>query len=156
LEARLDRKHHAVVVVAEGAGQALLQDADHEARDASGNPRLQDIGVFLRDQMARYFAERNKEVSIKYIDPSYIIRGILANAVDAEYCLLLGQHAVHAGMAGRTAMVVGYWNQYFTHLPIALAVTRRKQLDPDGEVWHRVLEATGQPASMVGHAPCQR
>jgi 6-phosphofructokinase 1 len=153
LEARLDCKHHAVVVVAEGAGQELFQGADHGARDASGNIRLKDIGVFLHDQMARYFAQCGKEVSIKYIDPSYIIRGIPANAVDSEYCLLLGQHAVHAGMAGRTDMVVGYWNQHFTHLSIALAVARRKQIDPHGEVWHHVLEATGQPASMVERSP---
>lgn len=154
LEARLHRKHHAVVVVAEGAGQELLQAPDHRTHDASGNLRLQDIGVFLRDQVARYFARRDTEVSIKYIDPSYLIRGIPANAVDAEYCLLLGQHAVHAGLAGRTNMVVGYWNQHFTHLPITQTVARRKQLDPQGEVWHRVLEATGQPASMVGQPAC--
>ncbi|MBM3223570.1 MAG: ATP-dependent 6-phosphofructokinase, partial [Candidatus Tectomicrobia bacterium] len=152
LEDRLDRKHHAVVVVAEGAGQELLQDPKRLAHDASGNLRLHDIGVFLRDQIVHYFAQCDKETSVKYIDPSYIIRGIPANAVDAEYCLLLGQHAVHAGMAGRTNMVVGYWNQHFTHLPIAQAVSGRKQLDPQGEVWQRVLEATGQPASLVGQS----
>jgi len=152
LEKRLDRKHHAVVVVAEGAGQDLFRDPAHRARDASGNVRLQDIGVFLRDQMTHYFTRCHKEVTIKYIDPSYIIRSIPANSVDSEYCLLLGQHAVHAGMAGRTEMMVGYWNQNFTHLPIALAVAGRKQLDPDGTVWHQVLEATGQPASMMGKA----
>ena len=149
LEARLDLKHHAVVVAAEGAGQDLLRSPDSPAHDASGNVRYHDIGVFLRDQMARYFAERGKEVTIKYIDPSYIIRGIPANSVDSEYCLLLGQHAVHAGLAGRTDMVVGYWNQRFTHIPISVAVARRKQLDPEGDVWQRVLEATGQPASMA-------
>jgi 6-phosphofructokinase 1 len=131
LEERLDRKHHAVVVVAEGAEQELLQVSPHLT-------------------LARYFAQRGKEVTIKYIDPSYIIRGIPANSVDSEYCLLLGQHAVHAGMAGRTDMVVGYWNQHFTHIPIEIAVARRKQLDPEGDVWQRVLEATGQPASMTG------
>ena len=150
LEARLDQKHHAVVVVAEGAGQDLLQSSSGSTHDASGNVRYRDIGVYLRDQIARYFAERGKEVTIKYIDPSYIIRGIPANSVDSEYCLLLGQHAVHAGLAGRTDMVVGYWNQRFTHIPIHVAVARRKQLDPEGDVWQRVLEATGQPASMVG------
>ena len=149
LEQRLDLKHHAVVVVAEGAGQEILQDPIHLERDASGNIRLKDIGVFLRDQMAQYFRQRGKDVTIKYIDPSYIIRGIPANSVDAEYCLLLGQHAVHAGMAGRTDMVVGYWNRHFTHMPIALAVASRKQIAPDGEIWQRVLEATGQPASML-------
>jgi 6-phosphofructokinase 1 len=150
LEDRLDRKHHAVVVVAEGAGQVILQSPQHQTFDASGNVRYQDIGVFLRDQIARHFASRGKEVTIKYIDPSYIIRGIPANSVDSEYCLLLGQHAVHAGMTGRTDMVVGYWNQHFTHIPIHVAVAHRKQLDPTGDVWQRVLEATGQPASMVG------
>jgi 6-phosphofructokinase 1 len=149
LEERLDRKHHAVVVVAEGAGQDILRAPLHLAHDASGNVRYQDIGVFLRDQIARHFANRGKEVTIKYIDPSYIIRGIPANSVDSEYCVLLGQHAVHAGMAGRTNMVVGYWNQHFTHIPIGIAVARRKQLDPEGDVWPRVLEATGQPVSMA-------
>lgn len=149
LEKRLERKHHAVVVVAEGAGQELLQAPAHLARDASGNVRYQDIGGFLRDQITRHFAKRVSEVTVKYIDPSYIIRGVPANSVDSEYCLLLGQHAVHAGMAGRTDMVVGYWNQHFTHIPIGVAVARRKQLDPHGDVWQRVLEATGQPASMT-------
>ena len=81
-----------------------------------------------------------------------MIRSLPANAVDSEYCLLLGQHAVHAGMAGRTNMAIGYWNQHFTHLPIALAVARRKKLAPSGEIWQRVLEATGQPAAMIGQS----
>jgi 6-phosphofructokinase 1 len=152
LEERLDRKHHAVVVVAEGAGQDVLQVPHRLTYDASGNVRYQDIGGFLHDQIAQHFAARCKAVTIKYIDPSYIIRGIPANSVDSEYCLLLGQHAVHAGMAGRTDMVVGYWNQHFTHIPIGIAVARRKQIDPAGDVWQRVLEATGQPADMAGTA----
>jgi 6-phosphofructokinase 1 len=109
----------------------------------------------LRDEIGRYFAARQKDITIKYIDPSYIMRPA-ANAMDSEYCLLLGQHAVHAGMAGRTDMAVGYWNQYYTHLPIALAVARCKQLDPHGAIWRSVLEATGQPAAMVGAAPSTR
>ncbi|GIX49434.1 MAG: ATP-dependent 6-phosphofructokinase [Candidatus Tectimicrobiota bacterium] len=151
LERRLERKHHAVVVVAEGAGQELLQDPARVERDPSGNIRLKDIGAYLRDEIVRYFARRQLPVTVKYIDPSYTIRSLPANSLDAEYCLLLGQHAVHAGLAGRTNLVVGYWNQHFTHVPIALAVARRKQLDPQGETWQRVLEATGQPASLVGH-----
>lgn len=147
LERRLDSRHHAVIVVAEGAGQELLEKSTHQQRDASGNVRLQDIGVFLRDEITRYFADKKKEITIKYIDPSYMIRSLPANAIDSEFCLLLGQHAVHAGMAGRTDMVVGYWTQHFTHVPIALAVACRKQLDPQGTVWQSVLQATGQPAT---------
>jgi 6-phosphofructokinase 1 len=142
---RLAHKHHAVIVVAEGAGQDLLQDPAHTLRDASGNLRLLDIGIFLRDQLQRYFAQQGTEITIKYIDPSYTIRSLPANAVDAEYCLMLGQHAVHAGLAGRTEMTVSYWNQHFTHVPMALAAARRKQIDPHGDVWQGVLEATGQP-----------
>lgn len=149
LERRLAQKHHAVVVVAEGAGQDLLQDPDHPEYDASGNLRLKDIGPFLCREINRYFAARGTEVTIKYIDPSYIIRSVPANALDSEYCMLLGQHAVHAGMAGRTAMVVGFWNQHYTHVPIAVAVAQRLQLDPHDQTWQRVLDATGQPALMV-------
>lgn len=148
LERRLDEKHHAVIVVAEGAGQELLQDPRRPEFDESGNLRLKDIGVFLRDRIKAYCAARSQDITIKYIDPSYIIRSLPANSVDSEFCLMLGQHAVHAGMAGRTNMMVGHWNQQFTHVPIPVAVADRKRLDPHGEIWQRVLEATGQPVSM--------
>jgi 6-phosphofructokinase 1 len=150
LERRLAHRHHAMIVVAEGAGQKMLQDPANQQRDASGNVRLQDVGVFLRDHITRYFAAQGIETTIKYIDPSYLIRSLPANALDSEFCLVLGQQAVHAGMAGRTDMVVGFWNQSFTHMPIALAVGQRKQLDPQGLEWQSVLQATGQPASLVG------
>lgn len=144
LEARLRLRQHAVVAVAEGAGQTWLR-GEHVERDASGNPKLVDVGVYLRDTIARHFRMRGLECTVKYIDPSYSIRSLPANALDAEYCLALGQHAVHAGMAGCTDTMVGYWNQHFTHVPISLAAAPRKQLDPSGELWQRVLGATGQP-----------
>ena len=97
--------------------------------------------------------KRGQPMAIKYIDPSYIIRSLPANSIDSEYCLLLGQHAVHAGMSGRTGMMVGYWNQRFTHVPLRLATGQRKQIRPDGKVWQRVLGATGQPRSMARSAP---
>jgi 6-phosphofructokinase 1 len=150
LEQRLAVKHHAVVVVAEGAGQDLFGDQGSAARDASGNVKLRDIGVFLRDRIAAHFAERHVPVALRYIDPSYMIRSLPASALDAQFCLILGQHAVHAGMAGRTDTLVARWNGHFVHVPIPLASTARKQLDPTGQEWQRVLETTGQPASMVG------
>jgi 6-phosphofructokinase 1 len=149
LQRRLELKQHAVVVVAEGAGQDLLQNAAQD-RDASGNVKLGDIGVFLRDEIRRHFAKSNLPVDVKYIDPSYIIRSVPADANDSEFCLLLGQHAVHAGMAGRTNMVVSFWNRNYVHVPNPIAVATRRQLDPCGEIWRGVLEATGQPAAMVG------
>ncbi len=146
LEERLGNKHHAVIVVAEGAGQDLMEDSGGDACDASGNVRLKDIGVFLQDRIVNHFATRGIEATLKYIDPSYMIRSLPANSTDSAFCLMLGQHAVHAGMAGRTDVVVGYWNQRFVHVPIALATASRRQVDPNGELWPRVLEATGQPA----------
>jgi 6-phosphofructokinase 1 len=145
LERRLEHAQHAVIVVAEGAGQDLLQREGPADRDASGNVKLVDIGAFLKGRITEHFAARDTPVTLKYIDPSYILRSLRANALDAELCLMFGQYAVHAAMAGRTGMSVSYWNQRFTHVPLAVMVGRRKQLDPGGELWHAVLGATGQP-----------
>jgi 6-phosphofructokinase 1 len=146
LDERLAQRGHAVIVVAEGAGQDLLSSMGD--RDASGNVRLADIGVFLRDRIQEHRRGRGADVSLKYIDPSYVIRSAPANARDAAFCTVLAHDAVHAGMAGRTDMVVGFWKHEFTHVPIALAVSERKQIDPSGRLWNHVLAATGQPRAM--------
>jgi 6-phosphofructokinase 1 len=146
LEQRIKRRGHAVIVVAEGAGQDLL-DRGRE-RDASGNVKHGDIGVFLRDAVADHFTRKGTAISLKYIDPSYAIRSVPATAHDSAFCLLLGQSAVHAGMSGRTNMVVSFWNHLFTHVPIPLAVSARKKIDPDGTLWSSVLASTGQPRDM--------
>lgn len=147
---RLQRRQHAVIVVAEGAGQDLLQDPEHVECDKSGNIKLKDVGVFLRDRIQSYCAEQNIEVSIKYIDPSYTIRSQPANSNDSAYCLILGQNAAHAGMAGRTDMVVGFRHGSFTHVPNTLVAGNRKHVDPAGEEWQYLVQMTGQPSSMVG------
>jgi 6-phosphofructokinase 1 len=146
LESRLRRRAHAVLIVAEGAGQDYVKDPSGKT-DESGNPVLGDIGTFLRDRIKRFFKEQTDlAVNLKYIDPSYLVRAAPANAHDAIYCIQLAQHAVHAGMAGKTGMLVGAWNGRFTHLPIALAVGKRKTLSPEDPLWLSVLESTGQPA----------
>jgi 6-phosphofructokinase 1 len=146
LKERLGKRGHAVIVVGEGAGQDLMEKTD--ARDASGNIRLGDVGVFLRDQIRHHFQKAGSEATLKYIDPSYTIRSMPANSRDSVFCLLLGHNAVHAAMAGRTNMVVGFWKNEYTHLPISLAVSGRKQIDPEGKLWTSVLTATGQPKAM--------
>ncbi|MBW2059294.1 MAG: ATP-dependent 6-phosphofructokinase [Deltaproteobacteria bacterium] len=143
LRRRLEKRHHAVVVVAEGAGQDMLGEPGEH--DESGNNRLGDIGLFLRDQIRAYLAGVGMEATLKYIDPSYTIRSMPANPHDSVFCLLLGHNAVHAGLAGRTNMVVGYWNGQYTHVPIPLATSERKQIDPNGRLWNSVLASTGQP-----------
>ncbi len=142
LKRRLDEKAHAVVVAAEGAGQKL---APGEGTDASGNRKLGDIGVFLAGAIAGHFKEQGMAASVKYIDPSYIIRSAPANADDSVFCFQLAENAVHAAMAGRTGMVVAYWNDHFVHVPMDIAASERKSIDPSGSLWRSVLENTGQP-----------
>lgn len=143
LEHRLALRGHAVIVVAEGAGQKFFRDGVEE-RDESGNLKLKDIGVFLKEVIIQHFREKNIEINIKYIDPSYMIRSLQANANDSVYCGFLGRNAVHAGMAGKTMLVIGRWNDHFVHIPMVEATSKRKHVNPAGELWSAVLETTGQ------------
>jgi 6-phosphofructokinase 1 len=143
LRERVKQRGHAVVVVAEGAGQELMDAVS--STDASGNRRLGDIGRFLRTKIEEDFAAREIETSVRYIDPSYAIRSVPANPYDSVYTVRLSQAAVHAAMSGRTAMVVGRVRRRFVHIPMELAVSKRNQVDPNGDLWQAVLESTGQP-----------
>jgi 6-phosphofructokinase 1 len=147
LRKRLEERHHAVVVVAEGAGQDLIESKDI-SKDASGNIKHKDIAIYLKEKIKEEFDSKKFPYSIKYIDPSYIIRSAPANANDSKFCNLLAQNAVHAALAGKTDFVMGFWNNQFTLLPIPMAVAKRKKIDVEGELWWNVLEATGQPISM--------
>jgi 6-phosphofructokinase 1 len=148
LQRRLERRGHAVIVVAEGAGQGLASPSGD--RDRSGNVRYGDIGIRLRDAITHHFKAIGAEINVKYIDPSYSIRSVPAIPHDSAFCLVLAHAAVHAGMAGRTGMVVGFWNHRVTHVPIPLAVLERKRIDPEGSLWSSVLTSTGQPLDLTG------
>ncbi len=143
LEKRLREREHAVIVAAEGAGQIYCSG---EGTDLSGNVKLGDIGLFLKQRITEHFAEKGIELNLKYIDPSYFIRSVPATAGDAVFCGFLAQNAVHAAMAGKTNMFVGIWNDEFVHVPFHLAVGDRKRVDLDGRIWQAVLEGTGQPS----------
>lgn len=147
LRKRLEERHHAVIVVAEGAGQDFFEPGSHE-KDASGNIRHKDIGVYLKEKIKEEFDEKGFSHCIRYIDPSYIIRSAPANANDSKFCSLLAQNAVHAALSGKTDFVVGFWNNHFTLIPIPMVVAKRKKIDVEGELWWNVLEATGQPITM--------
>jgi 6-phosphofructokinase 1 len=144
LENRLRHRNHAVIVVAEGAGQKFFS-GDNLPRDPSGNVKPGDIGVFLAEKIKEYFHEKDMEINLKYIDPSYLIRSMPANYNDSIYCGFLGQNAVHAGMAGKTALLVSRWHGHYVHIPIKAAVGKRKELELDSPLWRSVLESTGQP-----------
>ena len=144
LEKRLKERGHAVILVAEGAGQKFFKEEDLP-RDPSGNIKPGDIGTFLSDRIRSYLTAKGIEVNLKYIDPSYMIRSMPANYNDRIYCGFLGQNAVHAGIAGKTAMLVSRWHGHFVHVPIKATVDKTKDVDLDSPLWRSVLESTGQP-----------
>jgi 6-phosphofructokinase 1 len=151
LEKRLADRGHAVIVVAEGAGQKFFADKDL-GHDPSGNPVLGDIGVYLKQRINQHFQQKGTEITLKYIDPSYLIRSVPASSDDRVFCGFLGHHAVHAGMSGRTGMLVSTWHNHFVHVPIPLSVEHRRRVDPQGDLWRAVREATGQN-SLINQAP---
>jgi 6-phosphofructokinase 1 len=145
LKRRILDRHHALIVVAEGAGQELFDRRCHE-RDASGNLLHEDIGLFLKQKITDYFAAEGIEISLKYIDPSYLIRSVPANCADSILADQLARRAVHAAMAGKTDVLVCSWHRTFIHVPIAMIAAQKRRVDPEGELWTLVLGATGQPA----------
>jgi len=144
LHRRVLQRKHAVIVVAEGAGQDLLADAP-TGRDASGNVRLRDIGLYLRDKIEAHFAAHSTPLVMRYFDPSYFIRSSPANAEDSILCDIFARNAVHAAMAGKTGLVIGFLHGQFIHVPIDLLVSRSKRMEVDSPIWRAVLAATGQP-----------
>ncbi len=149
VEDRLAERGHAVIVVAEGAGQKFFDDANTE-RDASGNIKLKDVGLFIKDSIISHFESKGIDISLKYIDPSYMIRSLPANANDRVFCNFLGRNAVHAGMAGKTNALIGHWNNHFVNLPMKTVAGKRKKIEPQGMLWRSALEATGQ-GSLTNH-----
>ncbi len=150
LHRRVLSRRHALVVVAEGAGQEFLAEERQELGvDASGNQRLGDIGRFLRRRIEDYFTERGVPIAVRYIDPGYTIRSATTDASDAVYCQELGQSAVHAAMAGKTEMLIGRIHGRQVHVPVSAAAAGRKRLDPQHPLWRAVLQSTGQPERMV-------
>ncbi|HWH71094.1 MAG TPA: ATP-dependent 6-phosphofructokinase [Candidatus Sulfotelmatobacter sp.] len=144
LKQRILKRAHAVIVVAEGAGQDLLAESGEE-RDASGNIKLKDIGLFLRQKIETSFKADRIPVTLRYFDPSYLIRSVPADAEDAVICDLFARNAVHAAMAGKTGLVIGLLHDQFIHVPIEMLAKQKKRLNPQGLMWQAVLAATGQP-----------
>ncbi len=133
-----------MIVVAEGAGQHLKAE-DEQRRDPSGNLLHDDIGSYLRHEIVEYFAKRDFPIALKYFDPSYHIRSVPANVYDRYLCDQMGRHAVHAAMAGKTDLIVGFEHSHYIHVPIPTVVNQTKGMDVSGELWRAVLESTAQP-----------
>ncbi len=148
LKKRILARGHAVILVAEGAGQNLFKDDGK--KDESGNKKLQNIGIFLKERIVKYFRGEKIEINLKYIDPSYIIRSSPPHANDSIYCARLGDHAVHAAMAGKTKVLISLVHDTFVHLPMNMAVSKRNSVNPESSLWRDVLSITRQPIVMGG------
>ena len=136
-------KDHAVIVVAEGAGQKFFDGAAE--KDASGNILKKDIGRYLQSRIGEHFKAKGVDHTIKYFNQSYMIRSVPAMGTDAIRCYMLARNAVHAAMAGRTDCVVGEaGHELYTLVPIALATIERQRLNLAGDLWRCVMDATGQ------------
>lgn len=144
---RLQRRKHAVILAAEGAGQDLLEASD--AVDASGNKILSDIGTFLKVKFLEFAKRDGVILNLKYIDPGYIIRGSKANPNDSIYCARLGANAVHAAMSGRTGLLISMIHDRYVHVPIKMSVGQRNVVDPESDLWRDVGISTGQPSLML-------
>ena len=151
LEGRLAARGHAVVVVAEGCPSGGLESP--LSLDASGNAHFasigQDVGRFLQRTIVDHFARLKVPLTLKYIDPSYMVRATRSSAEDAVFCGALARNAVHAAMAGKTDILVGRWHRCFTHVPLERVLEHEKRIDPAGVLWREVVEATGQPSFWV-------
>ncbi len=143
LKHRLNKRAHAVILVSEGAGQHLFSESD-KRRDASGNLKFNDIGQLLRERIEAYFNAEKIPFVLRYFDPSYLIRSVPTSAEDAILCDFYARNAVHAAMAGKTGLVIGQQHDIFTHVPIDLLASRKKQLDLNSPAWLGVLASTGQ------------
>ena len=143
---RLIQQNYITIAVAEGTGQDLI-DTDEVHYDASGNKKLKNIGLFLKDKLVSHFKEQEVEYSMKYIDPSYMVRSQVTTSSDSLFCSRLGQNAAHAAMAGKTGLMIGLSHNHFTHVPLSLVSQGKKELDINGPLWMSVMASTGQPAS---------
>lgn len=143
LEHLIKTKGSAVVCVAEGAGQDLLEKSN--ATDASGNVVLSDIGVHIQQKIKSYFKGIGVHSDVKYIDPTYMIRACRANASDAILCTVLGQNAVHGAFAGFSGITTGICNTHYVYLPIPEVIVSPRLVNPNSRMWHRCVTSTGQP-----------
>jgi 6-phosphofructokinase 1 len=149
LEDRINRRHHAVIIVAEGALQdKLLKEVK---TDDSGNIKMADVGTYMRDRIQKFFDDKKTETNLKYIDPSYMIRSAPAVPSDSIYCERLGNAAGHAAMAGKTKLIIGLVNNEFVHLPTKVVISKRSHVDPEGSLWRDTLDATHQPVLMTNN-----
>jgi 6-phosphofructokinase 1 len=143
---RLEEQGRCIIVVAEGAGQEYLKDVwSGAAADASGNRMLADIGLWLGDQLKVHFRDAGNAITLKYIDPTYMIRAVAANGSDNIYCTLLAHNAVHAAFAGFTGVTVGPVNGRHALIPLRAITGETRTVDVEERMWARTVLSTRQP-----------
>ncbi|XP_037474293.1 ATP-dependent 6-phosphofructokinase 3-like [Triticum dicoccoides] len=147
VERRLKENKHMVIVVAEGAGQDIIAKSipTSDQQDASGNKLLLDIGLWLTHKIKDHFKSKKMEMTIKYIDPTYMIRAIPSNATDNVYCTLLAHSAIHGAMAGYSFTIVMV-NGRHAYIPFYRVTSTRNKVKITDRMWARLLSPTNQPS----------
>ncbi|XP_065866333.1 ATP-dependent 6-phosphofructokinase 6-like [Euphorbia lathyris] len=146
---RLKEHGHMVLVIAEGAGQELLSESLRATnqQDASGNKLLQDVGLWISQEIKDHFSKHEKmNITLKYIDPTYMIRAIPSNASDNVYCTLLAHSAIHGAMAGYTGFTVAPVNGRHAYIPFYRITERPNKVVITDRMWARLLSSTHQPS----------
>lgn len=150
LGARLKENGHAVVVVAEGAGQDVIPRSDEahvEEKDESGNPVFLDVGGWLKSELKKWWARDHETelFTVKYIDPTYMVRAVPANATDNLYCTMVAHSAIHGAMAGYTGFVSGPINGNYVYIPVEDVARAKNRVDTRDHKWAWVRSLTSQP-----------
>ena len=142
-EERLRNHGHCVIVVAEGAALGVN---DMKLVKEGEDPRNVDIGLLLKEKILEFNNKNNFGATLKYIDPSYMVRTVPANSADRQFCSVLAQNAVHGAMAGFTNFTSGIIKGVSVNLPIELVANGVKnKLAYEDRSWQRLLASTGQP-----------
>ncbi|KAG8049861.1 hypothetical protein GUJ93_ZPchr0009g259 [Zizania palustris] len=123
---RIKKNGHAVVVVAEGAGQGLIPTNTDAPRrdDESGNPAFLDVGAWLKAELKAWWEEEH---------------------ADNLYCTLLAHSAIHGVMAGYTGFVSGPINGNYAYIPMAEVAEGKNPVDTKDHKWAWVRSITNQP-----------
>jgi 6-phosphofructokinase 1 len=143
IETRFKFSTHCVICVAEGFGQEWF-NVEGQGKDASGNAKLVDIGAYLSKEIGKWLKTHEKFSSgvVKYIDPSYMVRGCAPNASDASFCVHLANLAVHEAMYGTTNSIITFWYSNYVVVPTKLATSLRRVVNTRGLLWKLVREMT--------------
>ena len=86
-------------------------------------------------------------VEMSYIDPTYAIRSVAANAGDTILCTKLAQHSVHGAMSGYTGFSTGSIRNSVCWIPVLTMMEGGiNKVSIQGRAWQRLISLNCQPS----------